>query len=104
MIVGGLVLMGALGAVLRHRLGGTPWHTFAINVAGSFVLGLIAGASRDHGLGNTPTVVLGTGLCGAFTTFSTFSLDARRAGPHYVAASVGVGLLAAAGGIALASL
>ena len=49
-----------------------PWHTFGINVVGSFVLGLVVVWCKDH-----PTwyLLLGTGVCGGFTTFSTFSLE-----------------------------
>lgn len=71
-------LGGGAGAVLRYLVGRWlasphfPWHTLGINVAGSFALGLLAGWHRDR-LG--VFALLGTGLCGGFTTFSTFSLE-----------------------------
>lgn len=77
---------GALGAVLRygvnvivaHFMGyGFPWGTLAVNVAGSFLMGLLI-AIFAH-FWNPPEVMrifLVTGFLGAFTTFSTFSLDA----------------------------
>lgn len=76
-----------------------PWGTFAINVLGSLLLGLIVGAAAPASL----VALLGTGFCGGFTTFSTFSYETvrmveqghgRRAA-LYAAASLGVGLLAA---------
>lgn len=51
---------------------GFPWHTFAINVAGSFLLGILAMACKDR---PNLLLLLGTGFCGGFTTFSTFSVE-----------------------------
>lgn len=55
-----------------------PWGTFVINVSGSALLGFLAAACLGHA---DPTrrvwyVLLGTGFCGGFTTFSTFSVEA----------------------------
>ena len=81
------VVAGAIGAPLRYELDGLvgervdgvfPWGILAINVAGSFLLGLLTGLGLHHGLGKTPRLVLGTGFCGAFTTFSTFSYETVR--------------------------
>lgn len=75
-------LGGGCGAVARFLIGrwfavpgGFPWPTFGINVAGSFVLGWLAVLCKDR-----PAwfLLLGTGVCGGFTTFSTFSLEALR--------------------------
>jgi fluoride exporter len=83
----GLVVAGALGAPARYLLdgfvqdrtaGAFPWGTFVINVTGSFLLGLITGAALYHGFPNTPKVWLGTGFCGSYTTFSTFTFETVR--------------------------
>ena len=74
---------GAAGANARYWLGlwfrNQPWAkdyywgTFVINVSGSILLGLIAAMFRDRaGIG---FLLLGTGFCGGYTTFSTFSLE-----------------------------
>src|SRR5439155_21263872 len=69
------VVAGAVGAPLRYELDGLvgewvdgifPWGILLINVAGSFLLGLLTGLGLHHGLGKTPRIVLGTGFCGAF--------------------------------------
>jgi len=49
-----------------------PWGTFAINVSGSFVLGLSTGLATHHGLSTTAAVIIGSGFCAGFTTFSTW--------------------------------
>lgn len=73
---------GFCGAVLRWLLTLPPCPTafpFAvlfINAAGSFLIGLLYGlASTRAGLGRHTMLLLQTGFCGGFTTFSTFSLD-----------------------------
>ncbi|WP_306318939.1 MULTISPECIES: fluoride efflux transporter CrcB [unclassified Streptomyces] len=55
-----------------------PWGTFAVNVIGSFVLGLVTGAVAAGGAGDQVQLLLGTGLCGALTTYSTFSYETLR--------------------------
>jgi fluoride exporter len=61
----------------RHRWQ-LPLGTLTVNVAGSLVLGVIAGAvAAGHATSDAMTVV-GTGLCGALTTFSTFSYETVR--------------------------
>ena len=105
---------GAVGAPLRHLVDawvtarlGVPWGTFVVNVTGSFVLGLVA-ASAPGWL----VTLVGVGLCGALTTFSTFSVetvrllqlgDGRRALLN-VCCSLVVGIGAAAGGWWLGSV
>jgi fluoride exporter len=113
-----LVAVGAaVGAPLRYLVDRAvqarhdslfPWGTFAVNVAGSFLLGLLAAAVL-----RTPAPVLaavGTGLCGALTTYSTFGYEtvrllhqrARLFATLNVAASIVAGLGAAVVGAALA--
>jgi hypothetical protein len=63
------------GAVADRTAGAFPWGTFAVNVSGSLILGFLTGLGLYHAFPKTPRVVLGTGFCGAFTTFSTFSFE-----------------------------
>lgn len=83
----GLLAGGAFGAPSRYLLdgyiqsnteGAYPWGTFTINAAGSLVLGILTGLALKHGLSPTTKIVLGTGFCGAFTTFSTFTFETVR--------------------------
>ena len=77
-------LGGFLGSVLRYllslvpldRSGSFPVNTLLTNVLGAFAIGLIAAALRRNG-GLDPRLVLflKTGVCGGFTTFSTFALE-----------------------------
>lgn len=103
-----------VGAVTRYgtdRRLGFATGTLVVNVAGSFFLGLVTGFGLYHGLSSDTRIVIGTGFCGAFTTFSTFSLevltmvgsDRRRTVGRYVLASVAGGLGAAAAGLTLAA-
>ena len=82
-----LLTGGAVGASSRYLLDGCvqsrtagayPWGTFVINAAGSLVLGVLTGLALEHGLDPTTKLVLGTGFCGAFTTFSTFTFETIR--------------------------
>ncbi len=76
---------GAIGAVARygvnvgsvHLFGhGFPWGTVIVNVIGSFLMGvLIAKFAMMDNISNDMKTMLTTGVLGAFTTFSTFSLD-----------------------------
>jgi len=76
---------GAIGASLRHlasfaalRLWGPnfPWGTMAINIAGSFAMGVfIEMLARRFGASNELRLFIATGVLGGFTTFSSFSLD-----------------------------
>jgi fluoride exporter len=55
-----------------------PWGTLVINLAGSAVIGFLLGAQRHLGLPPAAFALLGTGLCGGLTTFSTFSYETLR--------------------------
>jgi CrcB protein len=89
-----------------------PWGILAVNLSGSLVLGLLVGLSRAHRLGPLLLACIGTGFCGAYTTFSTFALGTTRlaeAGETALAAlnlavSLVGCLLAAAAGLAVGAL
>lgn len=55
------------------KYGLTPWSTAGVNVVGSFTLGAIM--AQNNSFSPRTKLLLGTGFCGAFTTFSTFSFD-----------------------------
>lgn len=88
-----------------------PWGTFAVNVSGSFILGVVVGAAAAGHLSPGWVTALGTGFCGALTTYSTFSYEtirlvedgARRYALANTLGSLAVGLLAAWAGASLAS-
>lgn len=101
---------GALGAVLRHlavAAFGAPWGVAAINILGSFLIGVAFVALSDRA---TLALFLMTGVLGGFTTFSAFSLDTLRlfeAGEFaqallYVGSSVLISLGAVTLGVSLA--
>lgn len=113
-----VVLGAAVGAPARYlgdvlvtaRTGGRfPYGTVLVNVVGSFVLGLVTGLALHHGLAGSWQALAGTGFCGAFTTYSTFSVETTalaRDGRLAAAAanllgSAVLGLLAAAAGLGL---
>ena len=86
---------------------GFPWWTLAVNISGSFLIGLLAGLFGAWETGQEMRIFLITGMLGGYTTFSAFSLDAltlwergafQQAG-LYVLASVILSLLAAALGL-----
>jgi CrcB protein len=102
-----LVAVGAaVGAALRFTIASRlddrlPWGTLVVNVAGSFVLGLLSGLA----LSAQPAALLGTGFCGGFTTYSAFAVQTHRLGARrgsaYAAATIGLALAACAAGFAL---
>ncbi|MFF9769146.1 fluoride efflux transporter CrcB [Streptomyces sp. NPDC053086] len=115
-----LVAVGAvIGAPLRYLTDRAvqarhdsffPWGTFVVNVVGCLVLGLLTGAVSAGAAGPQLRLLVGTGLCGALTTYSTFSYETLRlteAGSGLyaavnVVASVVAGLAAAFAGAWLA--
>lgn len=86
MTVLALALAGGFGAVARfvvdgaarERWGGDPYGVLAVNVSGSLLLGLVAGLVLFAGAPGELRLVMGTGFCGGYTTFSTTSVDTVR--------------------------
>lgn len=114
-----VVLGAAVGAPLRYLTDRAvqvrhdslfPWGTFVVNVTGCLILGLLTGAVSAGAAGPHLQLLIGTGLCGALTTYSTFSYETLRlteagAGLYAAAsavASVVAGLAAAFAGVSLA--
>ena len=112
---------GAAGTLARYGLGkwipawaGTdfPWATLAVNILGSFVLGLAMRAFETVPVSPEVRGLVTVGLCGGFTTFSTFGYETValvQGGQHgralaYAAGSVVAGLLAVFAGMALAGI
>ena len=120
-VLAGVVLAGGLGALARYGLDGFissrtpsafPWGILVVNISGSFVLGLIFTVMTNRFAGSSDLRVwITTGFLGAYTTFSTLTLESVRLlqdRAYLLAAansvgSLGLGLLAAAAGIALGS-
>lgn len=77
-------LGGALGAIGRYGIsllplkGAFPWLTLLTNLLGALGIGLVAGLAAGGRLPPTWTLFWKTGVCGGFTTFSTFSLESLR--------------------------
>ncbi len=74
---------GALGSVLRYGMScllgparNFPWSTFIVNLLGSFLIGTFWGyMAKNSNMGSGAALFLSVGLCGGFTTFSTFSKE-----------------------------
>lgn len=83
-----------------------PWGTFVINVTGSFLLGALQAGAVTGAVSSSALVLLGSGFCGGFTTFSTFGYESvrllqegsRRQATINVLGSVAMGLIAAVAG------
>jgi CrcB protein len=109
---------GAIGGAVRTALselapasaGGWPWVTFGVNFAGCLLLGYLVTRLQER----LPVTayqrpLLGTGVCGGLTTFSTFQLDLLRMLDHgrillavaYAAVSIGAGFLGVTFGTAI---
>lgn len=85
--IGLLCLGAALGAPLRYLLDRAvqarhdtvvPWGTLSVNVAGCLVLGLLGGLAVSHHVPSAIVLGVGTGFCGALSTYSTFSYETAR--------------------------
>lgn len=109
---------GGIGSVLRYFLGrylnttetGIPYGTFAANILGSLLIGIILGvAVKQQTLSENQILFLATGFCGGFTTFSAFAYENHvflKSGDFmsfaiYTIASFVVGFLAVFAGIYL---
>ena len=75
---------GGVGSVLRYVVSkfiktphsGFPWSTFSVNVLGSLLIGILMGiALKNSSLSENQTLLLITGFCGGFTTFSAFAYE-----------------------------
>ena len=72
----GSVLRYVIGKYLNNAENGIPYGTFVANVLGSLLIGLILGfAAKNNTLSQNQTLLLATGFCGGFTTFSTFAYE-----------------------------
>ncbi|GJM82610.1 MAG: fluoride efflux transporter CrcB [Paenibacillus sp.] len=86
-MIGLIGLGGIIGTLLRYFLGqwvssrttrsgsSFPWGTWIINLSGSLLLGVLSGLHARHSLPDWSWLMLGTGFCGAYTTFSTFGYE-----------------------------
>ena len=113
-----VMLGGALGSAARFLFGRAmlglmpgawPWGTFGVNLIGGFLMGMLS-ATIGRGLAGEPhRLLLGVGMLGGFTTFSSFSLEAAgmlsngqtARGLGYIAASVAGAILALYAGASL---
>ena len=75
---------GGFGSVMRYIIGkylnspetGIPYGTFAANIIGSFIIGIVLGLAIKHNTLSSNTVLfIAVGFCGGFTTFSTFAYE-----------------------------
>ena len=115
-----ICLLGGLGAAARFAVDGavrqrwaTSWPvgTVVVNVSGSFVAGVLAGAALSGAVGGTGAAAAVTGFCGGYTTFSTAMVETVRLArggrtPRAVLNAVGTALLtvlAVAAGLGLAA-
>ncbi len=119
MTIAGLLLGGALGTLARYLVtvstqtgvpGSFPIGTVIVNVTGCFLIGLLTGLRRQGFMPPALHLALGTGFLGAFTTFSTFALEAHTLGQQgtwntttlYVLANLVLGYLALVAGRGIA--
>lgn len=100
----GAILRSALAETFTHDPSRWPWVTFAVNLAGAFVLGAVAVAARK-GAWRLLRPLLGTGFCGALTTFATLQLEVLdMIDDRHLALAAGYVAASLAGGLAAVSL
>ncbi len=114
-------LGGGTGSIARYLLGklyndsssGIPYGTFTANILGSLLIGLVLGwALKNNSLNSHTTLLLASGFCGGFTTFSTFAYENHlllKSGDFtsfvlYAVATFTLGIVAVFGGIEIAKL
>lgn len=102
-VVVGIGLLGGVGAIARFALDGAvseimgrdfPFGTLLVNLVGAFALGVVFGLS----VGSNTYRLIGTGLIGAFTTFSTWTFESHRLGED---GQLGAGIINLLGSLAL---
>jgi fluoride exporter len=118
LVVGALLVAGAVGAVIRYALsraypvrpGHLPGGILIVNVVGSLVAGAVIGLAERAAISDDVRLVLLTGFCGGLTTFSTWSVETIelvdggrwRAAILNVLVTLGLGLGAAVAGYLIA--
>jgi CrcB protein len=110
----GAIARYLVGGFVLERVGGSfPWGTFAVNIIGSFILGLLFALTTERAI--LPAEIRGPifiGFLGAFTTFSTYMLESWRLvedgaivlAVANIAGSIAVGLVAVVAGLAIGRL
>ena len=111
-----VALGGAVGSVGRYLVsknleGSFPWGTLTVNIVGSLLIGFLTGLVAKGTVSPEMKLLLVTGFCGGFTTFSTFSNESFQMlkvgdallAALYIGGSVSLGILAVFLGMALAN-
>jgi CrcB protein len=108
---------GAIGSMARYSVSlipanaGFPWQTFCINIAGSFIIGILVALFRSASISPSLYMLFAVGLCGGFTTFSAYSAESLTLLMNnrilqfciYTAGSVAIGITACFAGFKMAS-
>ena len=108
---------GAAGSIIRYRIGKIiaqkagsdfPWGTFAINISGALLLGLVMGLDP----GRNASLLIAEGFLGAYTTFSTFMVEGfhffqdnkKKNAFVYIVITLVLGIIGYAGGFAISKM
>lgn len=111
-VVGTFARYGVRAWLYTPALSGFPWSTFAVNLVGSFLLGLAVRAADISAVSPEVRIMITVGFCGAFTTFSTFTFEALALMQEgawvraslYAFGSIGFGLVAVALGLSAGTM